>query len=195
MNTKYECIKCEVGFTESVTQLLCNSCLEKQEQKERKELLESYNEIMMGKEDEEDEKGIRRYVKQIRGIQSTKPKYNSFEEYYEDVMFHRLDTKKVLEKWAPLKPDDMTDEEWEIKERRRWKEDIERMKQNKVDNKLRRTVAPRSILEDNLREIGCWCTAEGLRQNRFCDTCILLAKVNAYLMRLFEDTAEAMKEK
>jgi hypothetical protein len=46
MNTKYECTKCEVGFTESVTQLLCNSCLEKKEQKERKEILQDYNETI-----------------------------------------------------------------------------------------------------------------------------------------------------
>jgi hypothetical protein len=121
----------------------------------------------------------------------------TFEEYYQervqDKINYNLYLKNLVKTMAPLKPKNMTEEEWKIKERRRRKEDIEQMKQDKVDNKLRRTVAPSSILEDNLREIGCMCTAEELRQNKFCNTCILLARVKEYLLRLFKDTAEATK--
>ena len=99
--------------------------------------------------------------------------------------------KGMIKSW--MKPEGMTEEEWRIKKRRADKEEREQMKQNKVDQNLLSTVTPSAILDDYLCEIGCRCTAEDVRQAKFCNTCILLAKVNQYLMRLFKDTVEAMK--
>jgi hypothetical protein len=124
---------------------------------------------------EENEKGMPRYLRQIRGIRPTKD--IPFEEWYNNMIGHQQFMRNFVES---IKKEDK-------------RETRERMKQNKADAKLRRTVTPRAILEDNLREIGCMCTAEELRQNKFCNTCHLLARVKEYLLRLFKDTAEGMK--
>jgi hypothetical protein len=168
-----------------------NEAKEQQRRDRDKETLEDYNESIKDEEEEEKRKPIVGYVRQIRGIRLTKD--IPFEEYCEARSTHDRFFSDFMKEALSLKPDDMTDEEWKIKERRRHKKDIERMKQNKVDQKLRRTVAPKFILEGIIDEIGCMCTAEELRQNKFCNSCILFANVKEYLLRLFKGKAEAMK--
>jgi hypothetical protein len=82
------------------------------------------------------------YVKQIRGIRPTKD--IPFEEYYQNEIDSETAAsqyrKYLIKTMLPLKPKNMTGEEWKIKKRRMDKEERERMKQAKEDQKLKWTV-------------------------------------------------------
>jgi hypothetical protein len=192
------CEVCDTTYTTStMNEVECsrsppeNETPEELEIRKRKEALESYNENIEYEEEEEKRSPLKGYVRQIRGIRRLRD--IPFEEYYDNQIASDETTRVWMKQLIPRMTSTMTDEEWNLKLRRAEKENRERMKQNKVDQNLLNTVKPKSILRNNLGKILCGCTAEDVRQDKFCNTCTLLAKVNEYLMQLFKDTANAMK--
>jgi hypothetical protein len=59
-----------------------------------------------------------------------------------------------------------------------------------ADWKLRMN-APIHLLEKTIREIGCRCEPEDMRQGVFCNTCRLLVLVHKYMVNLFKEAAES----
>jgi hypothetical protein len=88
------------------------------------------------------------------------------------------------------KKEGMSDEEYKkLRNREYRRKTIQDNKQHKADRAIKEKT-PWNILYHKLWSISCRCTAEEMRQGIFCETCILLKKVDNYMLDLFKNAAE-----
>jgi hypothetical protein len=160
-----------------------------QDKKDWKELQDS----IKVKEDE-----IERYCHKIRG--TIRPSELPFEEYRKQSSEDWKLREEILEKiereeeeeanFQREKPEGMARKQWQKEKSRRRLLKREEVKAKLLDEKFLLRNTPHQIFIDRLHKVQCECTAIGIRQGIYCQTCKLIIKVNEYTMQLFKDAAE-----
>jgi hypothetical protein len=75
-------------------------------------------------------------------------------------------------------------------------EKIELKKKNQrlQSNKELESKSPFHLLSKRIEKVGCNCVAEEMRQNHYCNTCVLLVRVNEDLEDRFRIASMLAKE-
>ena len=166
---------------------LCPDCKDKKERQEYQEYQE---------ETKREEDPIERYSNKILGIF---PVYEiSYEESKkieeENSQYRNKIANEFLESEAELKtqnkPEGITKTQW-AKEKRNKRRLLKAQAQEyRSDSKLRFEGSPSYLIGKRIDKIPCDCTAPNMRHGKFCKTCILLRKVNDYMLDLFKGISE-----
>ena len=172
----------------------------KRNKKRLEELRESYE--WSRNEEQRDDKLLSRYCRRIMGVKAdfelTFEEYVKLQEARENAMRKGTDSlMDRLEREVSLRnstyiPKGMTKTAWLKQKRRKIREMKEMDKQRRFDQEYKRKMVPYNVLVDELEDVFlyCECSAESIRQGKFCVICRLFVNVHKYMLALFSDAAE-----
>ena len=139
-----------------------------------------------------EEAPIERYCYEIRHeLPDYQLTFERYEKKAERVWQVREDIAKKEEEQNTmyLKPEKMTDKEWDKERRKRKLLEKEIIRERESNEKLEQQ-SPFHLFVHMIDKIGCKCKAEEMRKGIFCETCKLLVKVHTNMLEQFKNASQ-----